>query len=190
MFHNIMKGRPMTYVKRILVPMLALFFLPHLHCTQLDIRQISREQIPAAKETIIRGWNEVTERDRTVAECEKHGLFDDLNDVENKFVTFLVLTDGDTVVGTAGIKPLSNDICELKRMWLLQPYRNKGWGAKLLSSLLTDATVHGFKRIRLEVYVPHRQQHALHFYRKHGFYEIPAYCESREDAIYMEKMLQ
>jgi putative acetyltransferase len=156
---------------------------------QITIRRIQREQIPAAKETIIRAWNQVLERNRTVAEWEERGHFDDLNDFEHKFINFLVLMDGDAIVGTAGVKPLNDDTCELKRMWLLQPYRGKGSGTKLLNMLMADAKAHGFKKIRLEVYVPHLQQEAMAFNRKHGFYEIPAYSESRADAIFMEKVL-
>jgi len=157
---------------------------------QTTIRPITQEQIPAAKETIISAWNEVLGTDRTVEGWEKHGHFDDLNDVDHKFISFFVLLDEGTVVGTAGIKPLNNGICELKRMWLLKPYRGKGWGGKLLDSLVADAITQGFKRMYLEVWMPQRQQQALNFYQKHGFSEIPAYRESREGALFMEKILE
>jgi len=159
-------------------------------CAQITIRPITQEQIPAAKETIISAWNEVFGTDRTVEGWEKHGHFDDLNDVEHKFISFFVLLDEGAVVGTAGIKPLGDGICELKRMWLLKPYRGKGWGGKLLDSLVADAITHGFKHMRLEVWMPQRQQLALNFYQRHGFYEIPAYRESREGALFMAKSLE
>jgi putative acetyltransferase len=59
-------------------------------------------------------------------------VFEDMNDgfavYGAPFGTFLVLLDGDDVVGTGAIRRLDDQTCELKRMWLLPPYRGTGLG--------------------------------------------------------------
>jgi putative acetyltransferase len=65
-----------------------------------------------------------------------HVDLDDLNShyFNNKGI-FLVLIDNGMIVGSGAIRRLSDDICELKRMWFLKDYRGKGLGWKMAQML-------------------------------------------------------
>jgi putative acetyltransferase len=102
--------------------------------------------------------------------------------------TFMVITDDQKVVGTGGIRRLEDEICELKKMWILRDYRAQGWGVKIALELLRFAREQGYKRVRLELYDPPKQQRAIAFYKELGFYEIAAYRESPAK-LCMEKQL-
>jgi putative acetyltransferase len=93
-----------------------------------------------------------------------------------------------TVVGCGGIKRLNDEICELKRMWLLNNYRGQGLGFQLAKTLLDFAERVGYKRIRLDVFSQEKQTNAIAFYRQLGFYSINHYNDSPCE-VFMEKIL-
>ena len=140
--------------------------------------------------------NEIWKIKPTVDELEKAfdetGEFIDLNNLQSTYFenngTFMVITDDLEVVGTGGIKRLDAEICELKRMWILRSYRAQGWGVKMAHALLHFAKERGYKKVRLELYDPPKQQRAIAFYQELGFYEIEAYRDSPAK-LSMEKSL-
>jgi putative acetyltransferase len=101
---------------------------------------------------------------------------------------FLVLVDNGTVVGTGAIRKLTDDICELARLWFLKEYRGKGLGKKMTAQLLEFAKNHGYTKVRLDVYRPEIQTHAVALYKKLGFYEIERY-NAADAELFMEKIL-
>lgn len=99
---------------------------------------------------------------------------------------FLVLVEDDQIIGTGAIRKLEDNVCELKRLWLLTEYHGKGLGYRTMQELLSFAKEKGYERIRLETDLT--QKRALGFYKRLGFYEIPRYSERSED-IAMEMIL-
>lgn len=99
---------------------------------------------------------------------------------------FLVLLDGDVVVGTGAIRRLDDRTCELKRMWFLPAYRGRGYGTQMAQALLAFARAAGYERVRLDT-VPALQA-ANRLYRRLGFYDIERY-NSGPGAVFMEKTL-
>jgi putative acetyltransferase len=116
----------------------------------------------------------------------------DIDDVESHYFdnggTFLVVTDEERVVGSGAIRRLDNDICELKRMWLLKEYRGRGLGMKMAQMLLDFARSAGYKKIRLDLLNPQRQTQALKLYERLGFYAIERYNDM-PCTVFMEKVL-
>jgi putative acetyltransferase len=100
---------------------------------------------------------------------------------------FLIMLDDDQPICTGAIRKLENNVCELKRLWLLTPYHGQGLGYRMLQELFSIAREKGYKRIRLETDAIH-QSRALDFYRRIGFYEIPRYTD-RTDEVAMEMQL-
>jgi GNAT superfamily N-acetyltransferase len=82
-------------------------------------------------------------------------------------------------VGLGGLKPVSEEIAEIKRMYVRPSARGRGVGRKLLERLLDDAHVLGFRLVRLESAAFMREAHAL--YRSFGFDSVAPY-EGREFA--------
>jgi GNAT superfamily N-acetyltransferase len=82
-------------------------------------------------------------------------------------------------VGLGGLKPISDEIAEIKRMYVQPSARGHGLGRQLLEQLLADAHTLDFRLIRLESAAFMTEAHAL--YRSAGFTDIPPY-EGREFA--------
>ena len=82
-------------------------------------------------------------------------------------------------VGLGGLKPISDGIAEIKRMYIRPSARGHGLGRRLLEQLLADARALHFRLIRLESAVFMPEAHAL--YRSAGFTDVPPY-EGREFA--------
>ena len=91
---------------------------------------------------------------------------------------FLVLIDGNRVVGSGAIRKLDDETCELKRMWFLKEYRGKGYGLQMVQMLFDFAKQAGYEKVRLDLANKERQSQALRFYRKLGFYPIERYNDS------------
>jgi putative acetyltransferase len=162
----------------------------------IEIKPIQPHQIDAAKRVMAEVCNEIWKFKPTVDELEAEfnqtGEFTDLNNLQAIYFddngTFLVAVDNEKVVATGGIRRLAEEICELKKMWILREYRAQGWGVKIATELLKSAGERGYKKVRLELYDPPKQQRAIAFYRELGFYEIPPYRDSPAK-LYMEKEL-
>ena len=155
----------------------------------IEIQPIRSHQIERVKSIILEVCQEIFEVSEIVIQ-----QYDDMSDIdkmrshylENQG-TFLVLTDNETVVGSGGIRRLDDSICELKRMWILQDYRGRGWGMKMAQMLLDFANKTGCKKVRLDVVREQKQARAIAFYKNLGFYQIERYNDG-PCTIFMEKI--
>ena len=88
-------------------------------------------------------------------------------------------------VGCGGIKPLEEDICELKRLFVREEYRGQHIASSMLKQLISDAKEAGYKKMRLDTFA--FMESALKMYYKYGFYEIEKYNDNpAPSAIYLE----
>jgi len=101
---------------------------------------------------------------------------------------FLVLVDEGRIIGTGAIARFAPELAELKRLWLLQAYRGKGLGRRLVEGLLVFARWNDYRSVRLEVATPELQQPAVGLYRRLGFRAIPPYREGAT-SLAMERQL-
>jgi len=87
--------------------------------------------------------------------------------------TFLVLIEDGLTVAGGGIRRLSADTCEMKRVWTAPEHRRRGHGSAVLKALEQAARDLGYLRMRAET--GPAQPEALSLYRQRGFSEILAY---------------
>ena len=101
----------------------------------------------------------------------------------------LLAWDGYKVAGGVGLRPLGkNGVCEMKRLFVREPWRGQGLGRHLTEQILDAATQAGYLRIRLDT--EKRLETAINLYRKFGFSEIDRYYDNPlRDILYMEKEL-
>ncbi len=148
----------------------------------ITIQPLNKSQIEAAKAVIIEGCLEFF--------GHPPQYFADMEDIYAHYATpsgtFLVLMDGERVVGTGAVRRLDVKTCELKRLWFLAPYRGKGHGAKMVELLFEFARSAGYHRIRLDS-APELEA-ANRLYRRLGFYDIERYNDGPA-AIFMERQL-
>ncbi|HJR80353.1 MAG TPA: GNAT family N-acetyltransferase [Anaerolineales bacterium] len=161
----------------------------------IEIRPIRPDENAAAKRVIYRVAHEIFQDplslEESIAYHESRGELRDLDDIQRNYFDnggiFLLMLDDSQPVGTGAIRNLKDDICELKRLWLLMEYHGKGLGYRMIQELFSYAREKGYKRIWLQTDAVY-QTRALKFYKRLGFSEIPGYTD-RTDDISMEMVL-
>jgi putative acetyltransferase len=161
----------------------------------IKIRPLKPEEIPVAKKLIYQVAHKVFQDTRSLDECiafyESKSLLQDIDDLEECYFKnngiFLAMTDDDRIIGTGAVLKMNDEICELKRVWLLHEYHGQGLGYRIMQELLAFAREKGYARMRLETDQEY-QSRAFSFYKRLGFYEIPRYSQ-HEDETAMEMIL-
>ena len=80
---------------------------------------------------------------------------------------------GEDVGGMAGIKYVSRDVCELKRLYVSPLHRRVGLGRSLVDRLLSAARILGFSKVRLETL--DFMEAAIRLYETLGFVRCPEF---------------
>src|SRR5919202_4404005 len=137
----------------------------------IEIQPIQLQQSKEVKRLIFTVCDEIFQvSEETV---RRYDTMSDIDEVRSHYFdnggTFLVLVDEGRVVGSGAIRRLNNDICELKRMWLLKAYRGQGLGTKMAQMLLDFARKKGYKKVRLDTADEQKQAQAIQLYQRLGF---------------------
>jgi GNAT superfamily N-acetyltransferase len=84
-------------------------------------------------------------------------------------------------VGIGGLKPVSHEVAEIKRMYVRPSARGRGVGRALMMKLLDDVRELDFRIVRLESAAFMTASHEL--YRSVGFVDVPPFERSEFGAI-------
>lgn len=91
--------------------------------------------------------------------------------------------------GCIAVKPIGDEVCEMKRLFVRPHFRGKGIGFKLASQLIEDARRIGYSAMRLDT-IAGKMAPAIALYRSLGFKEIPPYYDNPiPNAAYFELKL-
>lgn len=100
----------------------------------------------------------------------------------------LCAVDNGLYIGTAGVRRISPEIGELKRMYVKPAYQGKGVGKMLLEEAINLAKKCGYQKLWLDTL--NTMEAAMLLYKNAGFNEIPAYyANPNETVVYFEKLL-
>lgn len=109
------------------------------------ITTLADYSIEAVKEMIIECFAEVeniTFHESKVL-WETSTCFDDLKDINESYFEnnglFLIVYNGEKIIGSGAIKKIDNQHCELKKLYLLKEYRNMGHGNMIVGMLFKFA---------------------------------------------------
>ncbi len=159
----------------------------------VEIGPIQQHQIEQAKQVVTAVCLDIWQDILNEEDVKRYDSMSDIEQVRFHYFDnggmFLVLVDNEQVVGTGGIRKLDDEICELKRMWLLKVYRGQGWGWKMAQMLFDFARQVGYRKVRLDLANEEQQPQALKLYRRLGFSPIERYNDSPCN-IFMEKFLE
>jgi putative acetyltransferase len=93
------------------------------------------------------------------------------------------------LAGCVALHKLEAEICEMKRLYLRPQLRGRGVGRALTETLISEARVIGYRKMRLDTVEP-KMPNAVALYRRLGFVEIEPYRVNPIDgALYMELAL-
>jgi GNAT superfamily N-acetyltransferase len=116
----------------------------------IDLRPIGRDEAAAALAVLDSGFREIWGLSAEEIRAN-HDSLEDLGDPAEYYSAhrgaFLVLVDEGRVIGTGGIAALGPEVAELKRVWVLPPYRGKGLGRRMAEGLLVLYRRLGFREI-------------------------------------------
>ena len=95
---------------------------------------------------------------------------------------------GDEAVGCVALRPLPDDMGEVKRMYVASGWRGRGVGRALLETLIAHARAQGYRRLRLGTLADMTQAQAL--YHSLGFAPIERYrADEMVDTAFYELSL-
>ncbi|CAN5441285.1 GNAT family N-acetyltransferase [soil metagenome] len=104
------------------------------------------------------------------------------------FGGIILVKDDNEYIGCVGIRKITLEIGELKRMYVKPLYQKKGIGKVLLQKALMLAKDCNYQKLQLDTLnymIP-----AINLYKQNGFYEIPAYYFNPiPTVVYFEKLL-
>jgi GNAT superfamily N-acetyltransferase len=87
---------------------------------------------------------------------------------------FYIIYNHKTPIGCVGLKRFDEDSCELKRMYIREQFRGKGFAKTILAFALDKANLQGYKKVLLDTHLT--MAAAVKAYIRAGFVEIPQYC--------------
>ncbi|HEY9715303.1 MAG TPA: GNAT family N-acetyltransferase [Chroococcales cyanobacterium] len=117
----------------------------------------------------------------------------ELNELPGKYAgpdgCLLLAAYRNEMAGCVGLRKLSDEICEMKRLYVRPRFHGLGIGKALIGEIVAEGRRKGYKHMRLDT-VPSMAT-AIALYGKFGFREIEAYCDNPiEGALYLELELQ
>ena len=91
-------------------------------------------------------------------------------------------------LGCVALRPLSDGLCEMKRLYVAPHGRGLGLGKALVESIVDEAVRMGYREMRLDTLST--MDAAIILYRGAGFVKIPAYYNTPiKDTVFMARVL-
>ena len=100
---------------------------------------------------------------------------------------FLVGHEDGRPIAIGGLRRLGEDVCEIKRMYVVRDARSRGAGRALLAALEDVARELGYERVRLDC--GPAQQHSRALFADAGYVEIGQYNANHIADYFGEKVL-
>jgi GNAT superfamily N-acetyltransferase len=101
--------------------------------------------------------------------------------------TFVVLYEDGVAVAGGGVRRLSEDVGEIKRMFVVPAARGRGHGRRVLAALEAAAVELGYTRLRLDT--AQSLVGAIRLYRSAGYRDIANYNGNEYASFWGEKVL-
>lgn len=115
---------------------------------------------------------EKLDKDLAIRDGEEHSFYAQFNSISIIKYAIVLYFNG-LPIACGAIKEFDSTTMEVKRMYVPEEYRNKGFATKVLKSLENWSNELNYKYLVLETGV--KQPEAIRLYKKNGFSIIPNY---------------
>lgn len=128
------------------------------------------------------------DKELQIRDGDEHSFYAQYNKID-KLKNVVVAFYNDAAVGCGAIKEYDNSTMEVKRMFVKEEYRSKGFATKILIDLESWTKELGYKKCILETGL--KQPEAIHLYKKNNYTVIPNYGQYAgvDNSVCMEKVL-
>ena len=100
----------------------------------------------------------------------------------------ILAKQNDKMVGCVALKPIGDNVCEMKRLYVRPEARGEGLGKRLVEELIIFAQKSAYQSMKLDTVA--KLKEAIHLYRSLGFIEtIPYVYNPLDDVLYFELKL-
>ncbi|MDE3057627.1 MAG: GNAT family N-acetyltransferase [Bacteroidota bacterium] len=97
----------------------------------------------------------------------------------------LLATSGEKICGCVALRKMSDNVCEMKRLFVRPEFRGSGTGRGLAVAIIREARAAGYRTMRLDTL--QKLQPAIALYHSLGFKTVEPYYHSLlEGTVYME----
>lgn len=101
----------------------------------------------------------------------------------------LLATVDEAFAGCVALRPLEQNVCEMKRLYVRPTFRGKDLGRALVERVISEAREIGYAWMRLDT-LSAQMPEAVNLYRRFGFRETAAYNDNPiEGTMFMELAL-
>lgn len=140
---------------------------------------------PAARHALIRYLEEVGSL-IGVAVVGPHEV-DDVDSYRAPSGAFLVMREGEEVIGCGAVRTIDEGFGEIKRMWIEPSHRGRGLGSRLLDEVEATSRHLGHRVVRLDT---NEVLHiAMRLYETRGYVRVPRYNVNPDATHFYEKRL-
>ena len=103
---------------------------------------------------------------------EPEGVDSDLKNIQNSYKNgvFGVIEFNNSIIGSFGMTPISDQLMEIRKMYILEVHRGIGLGSAALNCLCNIARLDGYKRVELETASVLKE--AIFLYERRGFIKM------------------
>lgn len=150
---------------------------------EFQIREATNRDIPSIRKVVFSSLREFG------LNPDEKGKDKDLNNIEssylsgNGFFGVVVHIETEKIVGCFGLFPVNENICELRKMYLLKEMRGRGLGKIILDTAIDIAKEKHYGKIILETISALKT--AIFLYKRYGFKEIkPKEINTRVDQAF------
>ena len=151
----------------------------------IDVRHEPPDS-PAAQALFAEYMDLVAERAGKVLEGAEH-IFATPEAFSDPGASWIVMYDDGRPVACGGLRPLSPEVGEIKRMFVTAQSRRRGYGSRLLAELEGIGRAAGQARIRL--LSTELLPEAVELYRRNGYRVVSSHIEDDHRDYWLEKPL-